>query len=98
MKNHSTQLNPRHLSREALIIKLQEWQNVDIKTVDKDTLLDIRTVKIDTKKPVGERILQVLEQDKNPCCLKHGDMIVKVSHRDSGVSLTETMLRLLKGI
>lgn len=59
--------------------KLAMMKNVDIKTVKKEDLVDINTVKINTDLPVKERIEDYIRQIKNPYCyLDHG-VVVKVN-------------------
>ncbi len=68
----------REEARE-LLKQLEEMKNVDVKTVDKETLVDISTVEIDTSLPPVERIVDYIRQIKNPYCyLDHG-MVVKIS-------------------
>ena len=51
----------------------------DINECDRDELVDISTVKIDTTLPVKERIRDYIRQIKNPYCyLDHG-VVVKIS-------------------
>lgn len=62
-----------------LLKQLEEMKNVDIRTVDKSTLVDISTVEIDTSLPPVERIVDYIRQIKNPYCyLDHG-MVIKIS-------------------
>ena len=59
--------------------ELEKLKNVDIKTVKKEDLVDISTVKINTDLPVKERVEDFIRQIKNPYCyLDHG-VIVKIS-------------------
>jgi hypothetical protein len=59
--------------------ELEKLKNVDIKTVRKEDLVDISTVKINTDLPVKERVEDFIRQIKNPYCyLDHG-VIVKVN-------------------
>ena len=59
--------------------ELEKLKNVDIKTVRKEDLVDISTVKINTDLPVKERVEDFIRQIKNPYCyLDHG-VIVKIS-------------------
>ena len=59
--------------------ELEKLKNVDIKTVKKEDLIDISTVKINTDLPVKERVEDFIRQIKNPYCyLDHG-VIVKIS-------------------
>ncbi len=65
------------------INELEEMSRIDIRTVDPDTLVDIRDVKINHELPKEERILDYIRQIKNPYCFKHGKIIVKVSFSDT---------------
>lgn len=65
------------------INELEEMSRIDIRTVDPDTLVDIRNVKIKHELPKEERILDYIRQIKNPYCFKHGKIIVKVSFSDT---------------
>ena len=62
---------------------LDEMSRVDIRTVDPDTLVDIREVEIDHELPKEARILNFIEKIKNPYCFKHGKVIVKVGFVDT---------------
>ena len=59
--------------------ELEKMKNVDVRTVDKSTLVDIETVEIDTTLPEQERMKQFLEQVKNPYCYMSHGIVVKVS-------------------
>lgn len=59
--------------------ELKEMSEVDVRTVDKDTLVDVEGVHIQTDLPQKERIADYLRQIKNPYCyLSHG-VAVKIS-------------------
>lgn len=59
--------------------KLKEMACTDIKTVNEKELVDISNVQIHTELPQKERILDYLNQVKNPYCyISHGT-IVKIS-------------------
>ena len=66
-----------------------DMKNIDPRTVDRDELVDIRDVKVNTALPQQERALDFLRQIKNPYCYKHGKYIVKVRFSDTEVSLEE---------
>lgn len=53
-------------------------RNAAIADFPKDSLVDLRDVKIDINKSESERILKYFEQIKNPYLFKVGDMRVKV--------------------
>lgn len=75
---------------------LEEMKNVDIRTVDKNTLVDLKDVYIDTTLPVEERIRSFIEQVKNPYVFKVGDVAVKVVYQKSGPSMQEQFESLIK--
>lgn len=68
-----------HLDIEDLREELCRMAKVDVRTVDKDTLVDIENVTIDTSLPEKERIEDFLRQVKNPYCYCCHGMIVKLS-------------------
>lgn len=70
---------------------VEEMKNVDIRTVNRDELVDIRTVKIDPDLPREERIQSFLEQIKNPYCFRCGDVVVKTSFSEDGPTMQECM-------
>lgn len=69
----------------------ENMKNVDIRTVDPDTLVDIRDVKINTDLPKQERILDFIKQIKNPYCYKCGSIIVKVSFADTESTIEDRL-------
>lgn len=66
-------------------------QAVDVRTVDPDTLTDIREVNVDPHLPSEERLREFLRQIGNPYCFRCGKMIVKISHAESGATLEERL-------
>ena len=59
--------------------ELDKMKEVDIRTVDPDTLMDIDDVKINMDLPCEERILDYIRQIKNPYCYRCKGMVVKIS-------------------
>ena len=75
-------IDPKNPSREDLQKLLEELnilKKVDIRTVDKDSLIDVKNVKIRTELPLLERTIDFIKQIKNPYCYRVGDIAVKVS-------------------
>lgn len=66
-------------------------KNIDLATIDRDALVDIRDVKVNTALPKRERAIDFIRQIGNPYCYKHGKYIVKVSFSDTEVSLEERL-------
>ena len=76
---------------KALGSALAQMKEVDIHTVDRDSLVDIREVQVDGKLPREQRFEEFLRQIKNPYCYLCGKIIVKVSFSDTEVTLEERL-------
>ena len=70
---------------------LRELADVDICTVSKETLVDIRDVKIDGSKDCNERISDYIRQVKNPYCFKCNGIIVKMNFCQSEEMLEDKL-------
>jgi len=73
------------------IISLSEMRDVDIKTVDRVTLVDIRDTKINSALSITDRVIDFIHQIKNPYCYKCGNTVVKIKFADTDVSMEERM-------
>lgn len=76
--------------------QIEAMQTVDIRTVDPDTLRDIRDVTVNTDLPKKERILDFIRQIGNPYCYRHGKYVVKVSFTDTDVTLEDRILSYIR--
>ena len=68
-----------------------DMKNIDLDTVNRDELVDIRDVKVNTALPTLERAIDFIRQIGNPYCYKHGKYVVKVGFSDTEVSLEERL-------
>lgn len=75
---------------------LDAMRHTDIRTVNKDMLVDIQDVRIDTSLPKQERIEDFIRQIKNPYCYRHGDYIVKVSFTDTETTLEDRLINYIR--
>jgi len=80
---------------ENMPAMLEEMKNIDVRTVDPDTLVDIKGVEVNTALPREDRILEFLTQIKNPYLFKCGKTVVKVSFADTEVTLEDQLERYL---
>ena len=69
-------------------IKLNEYRDIDIRTVDADSLVDIEQI---INKPLSERVAEVVRQIRNPYCFKSGNVVVKVAFNDTHISMEKRM-------
>lgn len=60
-----------------------------------DSLVDIRSVRIDPAKPVEERMRSYVEQIKNPYMFKVGGTVVRVSYADTQATINDNFINLL---
>ena len=77
------------------IKQLDTMQQVDLKQIDKDKLIDARTVQINTDLPKHQRMDHYLSQIGNPYCFRVGDTAVKVEFADTDSTLQHTLARFL---
>jgi hypothetical protein len=73
-------------------------KNVDLRTVEPETLVDIRNVKINPDLTKDERVMDYINQIKNPYCYKCGKIIVKISFSDVQATLEERLQNLLNSL
>lgn len=76
--------------------ELEKMASVDIRTVDINTLTDIRNIKIDTKLPVEEKLASFAEQTNNIYLHRIGDYVVKVKFQEEGSGIDDKMKEYLR--
>lgn len=69
---------------------------VDILTVDPESLTDINDVEVNRHLPQEKRIAEFLLQIKNPYCFRCGKVIVRASFSDDDVTLESRFENFLK--
>lgn len=80
------------------IEELNKMKNIDVKQIDREKLVDIRTIQIDEEKPVEARIEDYIKAVHNPFLVKIGDYIVKFTYQDSGEEIDERILSYIEQI
>ena len=73
-------------------------KSVDVRSVDKSSLVDLDTVHIDESKPVQERVLSFLDQIQNPYCFRIGDVAIKVNYKSDGPSFQQNFEDFLRTV
>ena len=79
----------------SMPMTFQQMRDIDIRSVDEGLLVDIKNVQINTSLPRDERMLDYLEQIKNPYCFKVGKAAVKVSFADTEATVEDCLERYL---
>lgn len=59
--------------------QLREMADVDVRTVDKGSLVPIEDVQIHTELPDEDRLKDYIQQIKNPYCYLANGVIIKIS-------------------
>ena len=72
-------MDKNKLSLNVTSEELRALREVDIRTVDRSTLVDAESVNINTELPTEERIADYIRQIKNPYCYLYKGMVVKIS-------------------
>ena len=65
--------------------------DVDIMQADRDALVDIRDIHIDSGKPVETKIREYMEQVHDPFLVKYGDYVIKINYADTEKSMYDRM-------
>lgn len=71
--------------------ELEAMASVDVRTVDIDTLTDLREICIDPKLPVEEKLASFVKQTNNVYVHRIGDYVVKVRFQKEGPGIDEKM-------
>ena len=71
--------------------ELKQMKEVDIHTVDRESLVDIREVQVDGNLPREQRFEDFLRQIRNPYCYRCGKIVVKVSFAETDATLEERL-------
>ena len=72
------------------------FEDVDVRTIDKNTLVDVADVKIDMSLDPEERKKQFVEQTKNPYCYICNGFIVKSRFTKNGNDFGDCFIKFLK--
>lgn len=70
---------------------LKKMKSVNISTVDADSLIDIKDVKIDPNLSKEERVEQFLKQIGNPYCFHCNGCVVQVSFSETERTLEDCL-------
>ena len=77
------------------LLQINEMRNLDVTKVDREDLVDIREVTVNKNLKQSQRLVDFVQQIKNPYCYRHGEYIVKIGFEDTEVTLTERLKELI---
>ena len=78
--------------------ELEHMRDVDIMTVDKNSLCDLRKVRVKRELPVSERVADFIAQIGNPYCFMVGDTVVKLRFKNDGTSCQDAFYGMANAI
>ena len=76
---------------------LENMKKVDLRSVDRNSLVDLQEIRIDHSLPIEQRVKDFVEKVKNPYCFKVGDVVVTVDFNHEGNSFEEQFEKMLLG-
>lgn len=74
----------------------KQMRNVDVRTVERESLADISKIHIDTRMPREQRLADFVRQIGNPYCYRCGKVVVKVSFAETNATLEDRLEHYLK--
>ena len=77
---------------------LQTLKDVDLRTVNRDELVQRSAVKIDPNASRDERLQDFIKQIKNPYCYMDGKTAVKISFAETTTTMEDCIAHYLKGV
>lgn len=77
-------------------MNINELKNVDIVKVNPDTLVDIKDIKINERLSSTNRMIDYVNQIKNPYCYRYNDYVVKINFVDTSITLTDKLKELIQ--
>ena len=73
-----------------------QMKSADIRTVDKNSLVDLNDVVVNEALPISERVADFVSQIRNPYCFRIGEVAVKVVYKSEGPTFQQNMEDLLR--
>lgn len=77
---------------------IEEMKNVDVRTVDPDTLVDVNSVRISDDLVREDRLKEFIRQVKNPFCYRVGNVVVKNVYSQDGVTIDERFEQMVRAL
>ncbi len=68
-----------------------DFKNMDIRTIQPDSLEDLEKVRINMNQPVEERMKEFIKQIKNPYFFRCGKLIVQVEYSDTDKTINDCL-------
>lgn len=77
---------------------IETMKNVSPKTVDRSTLVQRSSVRLDPAAPQKDRLTDFIRQIKNPYCYLDGKTVVKITFANTDTTLEDCLEHYLRGL
>lgn len=80
------------------MMSVEAMRNIDPRTVDRSTLMQRSSVRLDPSAPREERLRDFIRQIKNPYCYLDGKTVVKISFTNTATTIEDCLENYLRGL
>ena len=77
---------------------VEAMKSIDPRTVDRSTLMQRSSVRLDPSAPREERLRDYIQQIKNPYCYLDGKTVVKISFTNTATTIEDCLENYLRGL
>ena len=77
---------------------VEGMKSIDPRTVDRSTLMQRSSVRLDPSAPREERLRDFIQQIKNPYCYLDGKTVVKISFTNTATTIEDCLENYLRGL
>ena len=81
---------------DSLNNKLLRGKNIEITSINRNEIEDIKDTKIDEGLSANERMIQYIKNTKNPYLFKTDNTLVKITFNNSSIEFANCMENILK--
>ena len=80
------------------MVSVDAMKSIDPRTVDRSTLMQRSSVRLDPSAPREERLRDFIRQIKNPYCYLDGKTVVKISFTNTATTIEDCLENYLRGL
>jgi hypothetical protein len=80
------------------MMSVEAMKSIDPRTVDRSTLMQRSSVRLDPSAPREERLRDFIQQIKNPYCYLDGKTVVKISFTNTATTIEDCLENYLRGL
>ena len=77
---------------------VEAMKSIDPRTVDRSTLMQRSSVRLDPSAPREDRLRDFIKQIKNPYCYLDGKTVVKISFTNTATTIEDCLENYLRGL